>query len=234
MATPERTTREFSPEVAARRAAKAEREERLRSTALDSLDVGRGWSGPGRASDVVDAGIAEAVATTSERVALRTARGGREVQQAQRELAAKKAEVRGQQAAGKPKSKRPSIRERLEAMSESERDRVVASIRDPQVRAYVAGLRDDVNEVEQEAEYLAAVEREEATLATLKDDEPFDWSTATRAQEQTVVVDGVAWPADMTAEERQAVLDVAAVNAEPYYDSLEETYDLEDEAEEDE
>jgi hypothetical protein len=119
-------------------------------------------------------------------------------------------------------------------MSESERDRVVASMKDPEVRLYVARLRDDVNEVEQEAEYLAAVEREEATLATLEDDEPFDWSTATGAQEETIVEDGVTWPADMTAEERQAVLDVAAVNAEPYYDSLEETYDLEDEAEEDE
>jgi hypothetical protein len=65
-------------------------------------------------------------------------------------------------------------------------------------------------------------------------DDVAGWSGAAEEEEVVVDEDGVSWPASYTAAERQAVLDVAAANAEPVYDSLEETYDFEDEAEEEE
>jgi hypothetical protein len=222
MATPERKTREFGPDAQARRAAKAEREERLKATALASLDVGKGWSGPGRAPGVVDAGIAEAVATSSERVALRTARGGREIQQAQRQLATKKADLRAQQPAGKAASK-PRLRDRLERMSESERLDVVESMRPGRERDYVAGLVASIAEIEEDVEFEHATWLEEQQLAAYED-----------AEEEEVVVDedGVSWPASYTAEERQAVIDVAAANAQPVYsDDLEDAWGIEDEEE---
>jgi hypothetical protein len=221
MAAPERTTREFSPEVQARRERKAAQAERVKAVALDSLDVGRGWSGPGRAPDVVDAGIAEAVATTSERVALRTARGGRAVQEAQRNLAAKKAAVRGQQTAGKPTSK-PSLRDRLERMSESERLDVVESMRPGRERDYVDGLVVSIAEVEEEVEFRHARFLEEEQLAAYEDAEASTY-----------------WPEDsapLTEAERRAEADLAAETAGPLFAGdpeqvYEDGYDFEEETE---
>jgi hypothetical protein len=203
MATPEKTTRQFGAEAQARRDRRAAKAARLREVALDSLDVGRARPVPGGSADPVEAGVSEALATTNERAALRAARGGRAVQEAQRNLAVKKAEVRQGPAAGKQaSSERPRLRDRLEAMSESERLDVVESMRPGPERDYVAGLVASIAEVEEEVDYEHARWLEEQQLAAYEDEEPSTY-----------------WPdsGELTESERRAEADLAAETAGPLY-----------------
>jgi hypothetical protein len=73
---------------------KAARAERFKAKALDALDVGKGWTGPGKGAALIDVATDEAVATVGERAKLHAAVEARDnaaIQAAQRELAAKRA-----------------------------------------------------------------------------------------------------------------------------------------------
>jgi hypothetical protein len=207
------TKREFAPETQARIDRKAERDERMRASALDALDVGRGWSGPGRSPDPVFDGGTD----LSLRMSDASVRAGRQLRpheerEIRREL---RAEQAGQRAARQPQSRKPNIRARLEAMSPAERDAAEATIQDPEVRAYAARIRAEVEAVEEEAEYLAAVDHEERTLAEIEDDEPYDWSV------HEGIVDQAAAANDEQAEtyiDWEAVTDPNASDIEDGYE----------------
>jgi hypothetical protein len=152
---------------------KAARWERFREVSADSMDIGRGWRGPGRGGgSVVDAAIDEAVATTAERGRVRMAVAERDpvaIQAAQRALSAKKAELRRGQAAGQPQRGRPSVREWLERMSPEERESVERTETFARLsataQAHLLRVRDDVDEIDARAEALVAQEREDDWLA---------------------------------------------------------------------
>jgi hypothetical protein len=223
MATPERTTREFGPDAQARRAAKAERAERLRSTALDSLDVGKGWSGPGRGTDPLDAG-----AELATKMATAAVQAGRPLRPTERrEVRRRSLDAQaGKRPVGQASSK-PSLRDRLERMAPSERYEVLNSIQGDRERAYIECLVASIAEVEEEVEYEHARWLEEQQLGAYQDEEPSTY-----------------WPEDsapLTEAERRAEADLAAETAGPlfqgdpeevYSDNIEETYDYAEEEDE--
>lgn len=80
-------------------------------------------------------------------------------------------EVMAAHAAAQPQQRRPSLRERLEGMTESERFAAVAKVTPgTRERAYMEHLVRSIEEIDAEAEYIAAVQNEEAWLAA-QDDE---------------------------------------------------------------
>jgi hypothetical protein len=82
-----------------------------------------------------------------------------------------------QPAAGQPPARKPRLRDRLEAMSEDDRDAAVASVTPgTKARAYMERLVESIREAEAEADFLVAREEEERVLAEdLDDDEPYEW-----------------------------------------------------------
>jgi hypothetical protein len=221
MATPEKTTREFSPAAQARRDRRAAKAARLREVALDSLDVGRGaWTGPGRAADVVDAGVE--LATKQATAAVEVGRPLRPTERRQLRRETLDAQA-GKRPVGQASSK-PSLRDRLERMAPSERYEVLNSIQGDRERAYVEGLVASIAEVEEEVEYKHATWLEEQQLAAYEEAEPSTY-----------------WPEDsapLTEAERRAEADLAEETAGPlfqgdpeevYSDNLEDDYDLEEE-----
>lgn len=185
---------------------KAERAARFKAAALDALDVGKGYTAGEGASRVLDG--AEELATKRATAAVEAGRPLRpnERREVRRQVLGDQAGQRSAQAA---KSKRPTIRERLEAMDWEARAEVVESIKDPKVKAYVARIAADVDQIEEEAEYRAAVESEERSLHNLEaEEEEFDWASASAAGEGAVEDEGDqaedtfgAWAPSMTVEE---------------------------------
>jgi hypothetical protein len=162
--------------AAERRAQKAERDARFRAAALEAMDVGKGWTGAGRSGDAFDAGIELGVKRATEAVV-----AGRPLSLTERRTVRR--DVLARQAEAQPQAKRPSIRERLERMTSEERLAAVASIRDPEAAAYAERIRIDVEEIDADAEYLVALEREESWLGEHEDEEDIepadelaDWS----------------------------------------------------------
>jgi hypothetical protein len=211
MATPERRP-QFSPEVAARRAQRAARAERMKAVCKEAL----GSDGPDttmRARDPIFDGAAD-LATAKAQAAVER---GRPLKLHERralrheELARQAGQTPGQP----PRAQPPRLRDRLEAMSDADRDEAVASVTlGTRERAYIEHLVDSIREDEGAAEYLNAVVDEEQSLrniAALDDDEPpFDWDNP----EADPVADAApSWSPGMTpAEMRAAEAEAAAAH----------------------
>jgi hypothetical protein len=187
--------------------------------------------------DSLDAGIDEALGTISERSALRTARDPRAVQEAQRALSARKAELgsSGQQA-GETSKVKPRLRDRLERMTDEEREAAIASVTPgTRERWYLEELVESIRIDEDAAELLVAQELEEqsAEQSLANVDQDGSWRAAN--QDEGLVDD---W-SSLSEAERRAEADLAAETAGPLYlgeeefsDDIEVTYDdLEDEEE---
>ncbi|MFL5934982.1 MAG: hypothetical protein ACJ75Q_00555 [Gaiellaceae bacterium] len=212
--------RQFGAEAQRRREFKAKRAASMKAATHAALS-GDGVDTTMRVRDPIFDGAAD-LATAKAQAAV--AKGRPLKLHERREVRREELERQGSgQPAGQPQRRRPSIRERLEAMSPGERDAAVASVRDPEVRAYVAGLRDDVERLDAEAEYLVALEGEEALLA---EGGPSRY-----------------WPEDsepLTEAELQAEAGIAAATAGPLYtgdgddvysDDLEDGYDVDEDEE---
>jgi hypothetical protein len=168
-ANPKTTRPEFSPAVQERRAKRAAQAERTRSTALDALDVGKGWSGPQATSDVLDGGTELALRQSRAATEAGPLRGSE-----QRKL---RREFR-EQPIGR---RQPSTFEWLEQKTPLERDEWVAGEQfasfPEHVQAFVLKERARLEEAEEEAEYRLALQREEDSLEAIEAGEEFDWET---------------------------------------------------------
>jgi hypothetical protein len=77
----------------------------------------------------------------------------------------------GRQPAGQPATKKPTLRDRLEAMSDNDREAAIASVTPgTRARAYIERLVASIRGVEEEADLLVAQEDEERLLAEGEDD----------------------------------------------------------------
>jgi hypothetical protein len=212
MAAPERG---FQPETQARIQRKAEREQRLKAAAAEALDFGKPRP---QVNDSLEAGVSEVLGTTAERTALRTARDPRAIQQAQRALAAKKAELRGEQAVGQPQGRRPTIDEYLEGLSEGQRETIeygawflgVDECHQADVRRRLAALE----EVEEEAEYEFQMWKEEQELVANEEAEASQ-----------------SWPEEPDFRGAALAAQSDAANAEWYSDDTGEGWEAEEEDE---
>jgi hypothetical protein len=217
MGTPETTRPAFGPEAQRRREHKAKRAAAMKAAAAEALDFGK--PAP-RVNDSLEAGVTEALATVNERVALRTARDPRAVQEAQRALAAKKAELRGQQPAGQPQRRTPTIDEYLESLSQGQRETIEHSDwfhgLDERHQADVRRRLAALEEIEAEAEYEFEVWKEEHELAALEDTEP--WPEQEEEEQPDFYAAGLARQSEQ-------------VNAD-YSDNVEDGYELEGEVDE--
>jgi len=222
------TKREFGPDAAARRAKTAERAaraERTKAVALDALDVGRG--GP----EVHDT-LASAEELATRRASAAIAQGrplrGRESRAIRQQFREERA---GAKPAGQPGGKRkPTIYEWIEALTPDQRDAYQQSEKferlSPESQAYFLRQLDLVEDAEEQAEYLAAVEREEQALRDEEDARPFNWSTLELEDVEPEADDDeppIVWGPALTAEEEDAALDVLAANYGN--DDLEEGYE---------
>jgi hypothetical protein len=170
----EQTTRQFGPDAQARRERKAARDASFKAAALDALDVGKGWSGPGRGRDPFEPGVELATKRPSAAVELGRPLKPSERREIKHQVLAKQA---GKQQTGRPtagQAKKPTIDEYLESLTERQRDEIEES-------GWFRGLDDrhqaDVRrrlalleEVEQEAQYEFDRWREEQELETYEDD----------------------------------------------------------------
>lgn len=213
----------------ARASDKAAQRERFKAAALDALDVGKGWTGPGRGGgSVVDAAIAEAVATTGERANVRAAVATRDphrIQQASAALAARKAELRqGEAAGGQQRRQRPTIDDYLERLTQRQREDIEQSAwfrkLDERHQADVRRRLAVLEEIEQEAEYRVARDLEEQALLEEEDeDESSAWDDSgsdfeerlgeLRADQLEAESDAVfgAWDETMSAEEALGIVE---------------------------
>lgn len=135
-----------------RRQHRTERAAKWKAAVAESMDLGRGWTGPGRGRDPFDAGVELA---TKQATAAREA--GRPLRPSERREVRR--EVLAQQAGTKPagQARRPTIDEYLESLSERQRDEIEQSDwfqnLDERHRADVRRRVDALAQVEEEAEY---------------------------------------------------------------------------------
>jgi hypothetical protein len=220
---------QFSPATQARIDRKAERAASFRAAAADALDVGRGWTGPGKGYDPVfdsgtdlSLGLSKAAVEQGRPLRPHERRGKR------RELLDQQA---GQRAAQQAKAKKLSVDEWLERMSPQARAEVELTEKfqnlSEQAQAYVLRRRSALEEVLEEADYRVAVEDEETAFAGYEDEDvsppwlPQDREPTDEEQE--------AWDGYLATAEPEAPIDWEAVtdpNAEPVYsDNIEDGYE---------
>jgi hypothetical protein len=144
---------------------KAAQRARFREVAAEAMDVGKGWSGPGGESRVLDG--AEELAT---RQATAAVEAGRRLRPNERR--AIRREVIDEQAGQPEQVQRRRLggpREWLEAMTSQQRRNVETTSYfrrlNAEQQARLLRLRDEVDELDARAELLLAQEREDAWLA---------------------------------------------------------------------
>jgi hypothetical protein len=225
MATPEKTTREFGPEAAARRSKREAREAQRKAVlgkAVVDVFTPHASEKPDAHDAALDGGAELATRRSAAAVELGRPLRGSEARKLKRQFRQERA---GEQPAGQPAGKRkPDIAARLEPLSPAQRDRVIESMAgDPEVQAFVIRKRAELEEIELEAEYQVALEREEAALQNIAGDEAFDWERLDTVEPEPAE----PWGAGLTLDEQIALRDVEA--AETTYGELEASYDVDEE-----
>jgi hypothetical protein len=220
-ANPKTTRPAFGPEAQARRE-KREAREAQRKQVLSKAVVDVFTPHASEKPDAHDAALDGGAELATKRSATAVELGRPLRPSERRKLRREHREQAGKPPAGQSAGqRRPDIAARLEPLSPAERDRVIESMAgDPEVQAFVIRKRAELEEAEEEAEYLLAVEREEAALQNIADEEEFDWETL-----DTVEVEpdeGEPWGAGLTAPEQQALRDLEAAES---YGELEASYD---------